>query len=153
MQNQLPADPYKKSMGEVVVYIVRIFSLIAITLLSMRFFLLLFSASSSSSFTRWVYRSSDIVLRPFRGIFDTNVDPETGSVLDISVLFAIVIYMLLAYWMGNLVQAWERKRLTDYKRTKLLLAEQRREEEMAKARAAKATSNKTAQNQKQTQTR
>lgn len=117
MASTASKDPYKKTMAEMVVYSVRIFALVAITLLTLRFFLLLFGANPSSSFTEWIYNSSAIVLQPFRGIFNSRVvSEETGSILDVSVLFAIIMYMLLAYWMGTLIEAWEDRRLTNHKR-------------------------------------
>ena len=114
-------DPYKKSFGEIVVYVIKIFAMISVTLLTFRFFLELFGANPNSAFTAWIYNSSDIVLQPFRGIFNVHsVDENTGSFLDVAVLFAIVVYLMLSYWMTSLIESWENKRLTDYKRQKAL---------------------------------
>ena len=83
--------------------------IVAEVLLVMTFFLQLFNASESAPFTQWVYRSSGRVLAPFRGIFPT-VEGQHGSVLDFSVLFAMVIYGMLA--MGaHAVIAWLDRKL------------------------------------------
>jgi uncharacterized protein YggT (Ycf19 family) len=82
--------------------------IIAEVLLVMTFFLQLFNASESASFTQWVYRSSARVLAPFRGIFPT-IEGQHGSVLDFSVLFAMLIYGMLAMGAHSLIAWLDRK--------------------------------------------
>ena len=55
------------------------------------FFLLLFGANPEAGFAEWVYRSLDRVMAPFRGIFE-SIELTGNSVLDTSVLFAMIVY-------------------------------------------------------------
>ncbi len=104
-----PQEDSGSSFGRVVENIVHGFALVAITLLTFRFFLLLFGASTSSAFVRFIYRSSEVVMAPFRGIFPSQVSEDSVHYLDFSALFAIVAYALLAYWMKNLIKRSETK--------------------------------------------
>ena len=81
--------------AKVIVWLVYAYFLAATIVLLFAFFLLLFNASTSAEFTQWVYRSANRVLEPFRGIFPT-VTNENGSVIDFAVLFAIIMYGILA---------------------------------------------------------
>ena len=78
-------------------------TIVAVVLLLIAFFLKLFGASTSAPFVQWVYKSSNRVLAPFRGIFPT-VEGESGSVLDFSILFAILMYGLLALAIRALIE-------------------------------------------------
>ncbi len=70
---------------------------IATILLSMRFVLRVLGASITP-FVSWVYETSQTLLYPFRGIFEPVAfqDPS-GSVLELSTLFAILIYGIVYY--------------------------------------------------------
>jgi uncharacterized protein YggT (Ycf19 family) len=72
------------------------------------FFLRLFDASTSAPFTQWVYRAANRVLAPFRGIFPT-VEGEHGSVLDLSILFAMLMYGIFAMAVHALIEWIDRK--------------------------------------------
>jgi uncharacterized protein YggT (Ycf19 family) len=99
--------------------------IVAEVLLVMTFFLQLFNASESAPFTQWVYRSSGRVLAPFRGIFPT-LQGQHGSVLDFSVLFAMLIYGMLAMGAHSLI-AWLDRKLAA-QRWKAALEERERAE-------------------------
>jgi uncharacterized protein YggT (Ycf19 family) len=88
--------------ARVVVWLVYAFFVAATIILLFAFFLLLFNASTDASFTQWVYRSANRVLEPFRGIFPT-VTNGNGSVIDFAVLFAIIMYGILALVVHALV--------------------------------------------------
>lgn len=77
--------------ARVITYFVYAFVIVALVILAFGFFLLLFGASPDAAFTEWVYRSLDRVMAPFRGIFKT-VPLNGESVLDTSVLFAMIVY-------------------------------------------------------------
>ena len=64
--------------------------------------LLLFGANPDASFAEWVYRALDRVMKPFRGIFE-SVDLSGNSVLDVSVLFAMIVYGMLALALRALI--------------------------------------------------
>jgi len=83
-------------------------TIVAIVLLVIAFFLKLFGASPEASFTQWVYKSAGRVLEPFRGIFPA-VEGESGSVLDFSILFAILMYGIAALAIHSLIEWLDRK--------------------------------------------
>ena len=66
--------------AKVLVWLVYAYFLIAIIILVLEFFLLLFNASTDASFTQWVYRNGDRVMEPFRGIFPAET-AGNGSVI------------------------------------------------------------------------
>jgi uncharacterized protein YggT (Ycf19 family) len=72
--------------------------------LGLGFFLRLAGASTDWAVTRWVYRNVDRIMEPFRGLFPSH--PVSGrSVIDVSLLFAMVAYALLGIAVHALV-AW-----------------------------------------------
>jgi len=75
---------------------------LSIAILVMGFFLLLFGANPDAAFAEWVYRALDRVMKPFRGIFE-SVDLSGNSVLDVSVLFAMIVYGMLALALRALI--------------------------------------------------
>lgn len=66
-----------------------------VVLLFAAFVLRLLGASTDAAFTRWVYRNAESAMRPFRGIFPER-DVGNASVLDVSLLFAVFVYGMLA---------------------------------------------------------
>jgi uncharacterized protein YggT (Ycf19 family) len=80
----------------------------AVVILLIAFFLQLFNASTSAPFVQWIYRSARVVLAPFRGIFP-QLETETGSVFNVSILFAILMYGLFAMGIHALISWLERK--------------------------------------------
>lgn len=110
--SQLPPELQEDKgtpIGRTVINIIHGFALVAITLLTFRFVMLLAGASTTSSFVRFIYRTSDAVMAPFRGIFPPQVSEDGVHYLDFSALFAIVVYALLAWWMASMIRKWERK--------------------------------------------
>jgi uncharacterized protein YggT (Ycf19 family) len=84
------------------VYLVYFWVMLSIAILVMGFFLLLFGANPDASFAEWVYRALDRVMKPFRGIFQ-SVDLSGNSVLDVSVVFAMIVYGMLALALRALI--------------------------------------------------
>jgi hypothetical protein len=83
------------------------------------FLLLLLGANTGSSYVDWAYRSLERVMAPFRGIFE-SVDLTGNSVLDTSVLFAMVMYGILGLavhslldWLTYRLRRLEHQRLLD----------------------------------------
>lgn len=74
-----------------------------IAFLLMRVFLLATSANMSAGFSNFVLQVSNDYLEPFRGIFPPANVGETGY-LDISALFAIIVYLFLAWGFKALVE-------------------------------------------------
>jgi uncharacterized protein YggT (Ycf19 family) len=85
------------------------FVLVALTILAFGFFLLLFGANPDASFAEWIYRSLARVMAPFRGIFEP-VRVDGDSVLDPSILFAMVVYGLVGLVLNALID-WLTQRL------------------------------------------
>ena len=95
-------------------YLVYAFVLVALTILGFGFFLLLFGASPDAPFAEWIYRSLARVMAPFRGIFEP-VPLDGDSVLDTSVLFAMIVYGLLGMLLHALID-WLTMRLVVIRR-------------------------------------
>ncbi len=90
-----------------VVWVFYVIVVINAIILSLAFVLRLLGASPEAGFVEWVYRSASRIMAPFRGMF-----PETpvgdASVLDTSLLFAAITYIVLALiidgvarWLGH----------------------------------------------------
>ncbi len=97
--------------ARVITYLVYAFVIVALVILVFGFFLLLFGASPDAAFTEWVYRSLDRVMAPFRGIFET-VPLNGESVLDTSVLFAMIVYSIAGLALRALID-WLTAKITE----------------------------------------
>ena len=95
--------------AKVLVWLVYAYFIVALVILTLAFFLQLFGASTTASFTEWVYRSADRVMEPFRGIFPTREIGDQGSVIDFAVVFAIIMYGIFALIVHALVSWIDRK--------------------------------------------
>jgi uncharacterized protein YggT (Ycf19 family) len=84
------------------------FAIACIVILAIAFFLQLFNANETAPFVDWVYRAARRIMQPFRGIFP-SVEGEQGSVFDVSMLFAMFMYGLLALGMQALIAWIDRK--------------------------------------------
>jgi uncharacterized protein YggT (Ycf19 family) len=94
------------------------FAIACTVILAMAFFLELFNANESTPFVEWVYRATDRIMKPFRGIFPP-VEGESGSVFDPALLFGIFMYWLLAVAMQALV-GWIDRKIAAQRAEKLL---------------------------------
>jgi uncharacterized protein YggT (Ycf19 family) len=101
--------PIFLKIGRVLVWIVYAIVLVNAILLSLAFILHLAGANPDSGFVEWVYRSVDHAMRPFRGIFPTR-EIGDNSVLDFSLLFAAIVYFVVALLL-DLVVRWFTQRL------------------------------------------
>jgi YggT family protein len=72
-------------------------------LLGLRVILRLFAANPDSPFVHWIYATSGTVMAPFRGIFPTEVIHRGGYVLDISAIFAMIVYAVIGYLIVSLL--------------------------------------------------
>jgi len=88
--------------GRALVYLVYFFVTVALIVLTFGFFLLLFGANPDAQFAEWVYRSLDRVMAPFRGLFEP-IQLNGKSVLDVSVLFAMIVYGIVALALRSLI--------------------------------------------------
>lgn len=100
--------PMFLKIAQWVVWAVYAIVVVNVILLVMAFVLRLFGASTDAEFTQWVYRSTEFAMRPFRGIFPTHEVGE-ASVLDLSLLFGALMYILLAVGLDAGVDAIRRR--------------------------------------------
>jgi len=101
-------------LSRAVSYLVYLYVLFVEMILVLGFILLLGGANPSSGFVEWVYRSLDRVMRPFRGIFSSidlgTTGNDVSSIFDTSVVFAMIIYAILAIALNTLVM-WFNSRM------------------------------------------
>jgi uncharacterized protein YggT (Ycf19 family) len=79
------------------------FVVVAMVLLLLGFFLLSFGANPDAPFAEWVYRSLTRVMAPFRGLFEP-VPLDGRSVVDLSILFAMIVYGIAALVLKALIE-------------------------------------------------
>jgi uncharacterized protein YggT (Ycf19 family) len=121
-------------VGRGIVWVVYALAIATAILLATAFFLALAGANPDAGFVEWVYRSTARAMEPFRGIFPTH-QVSDASVLDFSLLFAALFYLVVALLVDAL-HRWLTERL------------RRREWEAGKARAqAEAAARHQAQQQ------
>jgi uncharacterized protein YggT (Ycf19 family) len=86
------------TIAKVLAWLVYVWVVIDLILLFLAFILRLFGANPDAGFTEWVYRSVQRAMAPFRGIFEP-IALTDDSVLDTSLLFAMIIYGLVALFL------------------------------------------------------
>lgn len=101
-QTTKPEIPTYLSVGKILTYAMYALIIFAEIVLVFRVFLLAFSANPSTGFVNFIYRTSADFLEPFRGIFPPRAVGETGY-LDVSALFAIIVYGLMAWGFAGLI--------------------------------------------------
>lgn len=89
-------------VGRVLGYAVYAYVIVAEIVLGLGFVLLLLGANPSAGFVEWVYRALDRAMQPFADIFaplDLGLSGgnEVESVLDTSVLFAMLVYAIVGF--------------------------------------------------------
>ena len=110
-------------VARALVYLVYFWVMLSIAILVMGFFLLLFGANPDAPFSEWAYRSLDRVMAPFRGIFE-SVQLNGESVLDTSVLFAMIVYGIVGIALSALIH-WLTEKLIVLQRKRALQPEER----------------------------
>ena len=83
-------------------YIAYAWVMVSLIILAFGFFLLLFAANPDAPFTQWVYRHLADTMEPFRGIFPRQ-STESGSTLDVSILFAMFVYTVIALAVRSVI--------------------------------------------------
>lgn len=109
--------------AKAVVVLIYAFVLIDLVLLTLGFFLRLFGASTDAEFTRWVYRNVDRIMEPFRGMFPSHAVSDV-SVLDVSLLFAMIVYAIAGIALHALVE-WMTGRIVGLRHRQQMAALQR----------------------------
>jgi uncharacterized protein YggT (Ycf19 family) len=106
-KKEIEAPAYLK-FSKVLVWLMYFWVMIGVAALSMRVFLLAFSANMSAGFAEFVLTVSNDYMQPFRGIFTGRGLGETGY-LDVSALFAIIVYLFIAWGFKALIEYIEEK--------------------------------------------
>ena len=108
-------------------YLVYAFVLFSLVILVLGFFLLLFGANPHAPFAEWAYRSLDRVMAPFRGLFE-QIDLSGNSVLDPSVVFAMVVYGIVGLALNALID-WLTEKMMLLRARQTYAAQQRQQQE------------------------
>jgi uncharacterized protein YggT (Ycf19 family) len=90
-------------VARVLLWLIYLWVTVTLVLLLLMFLLQLFGANPEAGFVEWVYRSTQRAMAPFRGIFQP-VTLSDQSVLDISVLFAMIVYTFVALGLHLLIE-------------------------------------------------
>ncbi|MGH3507793.1 MAG: hypothetical protein ACRDO2_11375 [Nocardioidaceae bacterium] len=90
--------------GRVLLWLIYAWVSIVLVLLFLAFLLLLLGANPDAGFVEWVYRSVERAMAPFRGIFEP-VELTDSSTLDISILFAMIVYAFVGIGL-HIVGEW-----------------------------------------------
>ena len=103
LTTQVKAGASNREMIEYMIYF--LFGALEV-LLGFRLFLKLTGASVASSFVRVIYGITGLFILPFEGIFRRGFSSgaETTSVLEPSVLVAMIVYIILAWGIVKLVR-------------------------------------------------
>ncbi len=91
--------------GNLLTSLVSFFVGIAEAILGLRVLFRLFNANGANTFVHWIYQTSGVLMDPFRGIFRAQATLSPGYVLDITALFAMLMYAILGYLLIALL-AW-----------------------------------------------
>jgi uncharacterized protein YggT (Ycf19 family) len=102
------------NLAKVLLWFVYAWLIVNLVLLLLAFTLRLLGANPAASFTDWVYRSVARTMAPFRGMFEPLALSDQ-SVLDTSLLFAVIIYSLAALFLRSAID-WVTKRATPHRR-------------------------------------
>lgn len=91
---------------QVIQYLVYFFFTVLLILLAFRLVLMLTGANPASGFVTMVYGITGVFILPFEGIFSraTSQGLETRAVFEPATLVAMVVYAVLAWGIGKLLQ-------------------------------------------------
>lgn len=83
-------------------------------LLVARLLLKILGANTVSDFVKFIYDITNVFISPFNGIFrvGTTTGLETTSILEPSVIIAIIVYIFIAFGIVQLVQVLSRRQET-----------------------------------------
>jgi uncharacterized protein YggT (Ycf19 family) len=98
------------NVAKLLLWFVYAWLIVNLVVLLLAFTLRLLGANPSAAFADWVYRSVDRTMAPFRGMFEP-LALNDRSVLDTSLLFAVIIYALAALFLRFAIE-WLTGRVT-----------------------------------------
>ena len=131
-------------VARVLTYFVYVWVVINEIILTLGFFLELFGANPDAAFTQWAYRNLERVMAPFRGIFPsieiTTAGGDVKPVFDTSILFAMLVYGILALalrslidWLAYRIRVIDARRAQEEYEAKLAAYEQAQAQQAAQA--------------------
>lgn len=106
--NQQVSIPSYLRISKIIAYILYVWVLAGVISLTLRVFLLAFSANPSTPFVEFIYKTSSDYLNPFRGIFPSKPLGETGY-FDVAAIFAIIIYLFIMWGFSALISYLQNK--------------------------------------------
>ncbi|HSX46106.1 MAG TPA: hypothetical protein VLG27_03840 [Candidatus Saccharimonadia bacterium] len=115
-------------ISKVIAWLMYAWVIFGIIMLTLRVFLLAFSANTAFGFAHFVMNTSSQYLNPFRGIFPGKQLGTTGY-LDVSALFAIIVYLFVA---------WGFSALLNYIQSKIALSQEPQQKAINDAKRASA---------------
>ena len=110
-------------VSKIITWLLYFWVILGIISLLLRVFLLAFSANMSAGFANFVMQTSGDYLEPFRGLFIGRSVGDTGY-LDVSALFAIIVYLFIAWGFHGLI---------NFVQNKIDISEAQQEAELARA--------------------
>lgn len=79
--------------AQIIMYLLRVLEII----LALRFFLRLFAANPTATFTNFIYNISQPFVAPFANVFRSSaINNPPGSVFEWTTLLAMIVYWILA---------------------------------------------------------
>jgi uncharacterized protein YggT (Ycf19 family) len=90
------------AIARAISYVAYAWVVVSLIILAFGFVLLLLGANPDAGFSQWVYRHLTDTMEPFRGIFPQQTITE-GSTLDVSILFAMFVYSLIALGVRSVI--------------------------------------------------
>ncbi len=90
------------AIARAISYVAYAWVVVSLVILAFGFVLQLFAANPDAGFTQWVYRHLADTMEPFRGIFP-QADVGDGATLDVSIIFAMFVYSLVALAARSLI--------------------------------------------------
>ena len=126
------------AIARVISYVAYAWVVVSLIILAFGFVLLLLGANPDAGFSQWVYRHLTDTMEPFRGIFPQQAISD-GSTLDVSILFAMFVYSLIALGVRSVIdwltfrrdELQQRMRRDEDLRRRVDLEEQRRQQRLA----------------------
>jgi len=151
MENEVVIPGFLR-FSKVLVWIMYFWVLIGVISLTLRTILLALSANTSAGFANFVITISNDYMQPFRGIFTGREVGETGY-LDVSAIFAIIVYLFIAWGFHALIDFVQnkidfseqeqkdaiRKRKLEAQRQEALRAQQKRTEALKRSKTTTTT--------------
>ena len=139
-KNEITVPSYLK-FSKVLVWLMYFWVMIGVAALAMRVFLLAFSANMNAGFANFVLTVSNDYMEPFRGLFTGRSVGVTGY-LDVSAMFAIIVYLFVAWGFKALIEYIEQKIEINKAQQRDVLRKQEREETIRRIEKAASTNKK-----------